>query len=69
MGMYLKYLNKKQAQKRVAMGLPADLKDMSIMTQEDAAKYRAELISKLADQGTDEARLFENAFEDMTDFQ
>ena len=69
MGMYLKFLNRKQAARRQAMGLPAELKDMSIMSQEEAGRYRQELIQTLAAQGIDEARIFENAFDDMTDFQ
>lgn len=69
MGAYLKYLNKKQEKKRVAMGLPRDLKDMSIMTTEEADKYRSELATRMREEGMDERKLWENAFNDLTDFQ
>jgi len=68
MGMYLKYLNRKQSIRRVALGLPADLKDISIMTTEEAQLYRIGLIERMRGSGIEEADLFNNAFEDMTDF-
>ena len=69
MGAYLKYLNKKQEEKRVRMGLPRELKDMSIMTAEEAEKYRVELATRMREEGMDERRLWDNAFNDMTDFE
>ena len=69
MGMYLRYLNQKQAKKRLTLGLPEHLEDMSIMTTEEAARYRETLTLKLREQGMDEKLLYENAFDDMTDFQ
>jgi hypothetical protein len=69
MGLYLKYLNRKQARRRVALGLPAELEDMSIMTSEEADAYRRDLTERLRAQGFDETKLYENAFDDMTDFE
>lgn len=69
MGMYLKYLNRKKRDQRIALGLPGDLEDMSIMTTEEAAAYRIALTERLRHQGFDEAKLYEQAFDDMTDFQ
>ena len=69
MGAYLKYLNKRQAERRVQMGLPRDLKDMSIMTSEGAEKYRAELATRMREEGMDERKLYENSFNDLTDFE
>ena len=69
MAAYLKYLNKKQGKRRVAMGLPEHLEDMSIMSINDATKYREELTLRLRSQGFDERLLFEQAFDDMTDFE
>jgi hypothetical protein len=53
----------------VALGLPGHLEDMSIMTTAEADAYRAQLIRNLTEQGFDEHRLFENSFEDITDFK
>jgi len=69
MGAYLKYLNKKQAERRIALGLPGDLKDMSIMTTVEAEEYKRQLTATMLAQGLDEAKLYENAFDDMTDFE
>ena len=69
MGAYLKYLNKKQAQRRLALGLPGELKDMSIMTTQEATAYKLELTATMEAQGLSEAKLYENAFDDMTDFE
>jgi hypothetical protein len=69
MRFYLAHLNRKQEAKRVAMGLPADLKDMSIMSHEEADAYKQELTAMLAQKGMTEAQLFENAFDDLTDKQ
>lgn len=38
MGAYAHYLNKTQERRRVALGLPANLKDMSIMSIDEAAE-------------------------------
>ncbi|RSH95547.1 hypothetical protein EHS25_000639 [Saitozyma podzolica] len=59
MGAYLKLLNRRKAAQRVELGLPADLKDMSIMSLEEAAAYREELRASLAAQGKSEAALFD----------
>lgn len=67
MGAYLKYLNKKQAERRIALGLPGELKDMSIMTMQEADAYKLELTARMAAEGLSEAKLYENAFDDMTD--
>jgi len=69
MAMYLKYLNRKQGRRRVALGLPEHIEDMSIMSIEDAAVYRASLTQALNAQGIDERLLYESAFDDMTDFE
>ncbi|WWC60757.1 uncharacterized protein I303_103333 [Kwoniella dejecticola CBS 10117] len=69
MRLYLGALNRKQARRRAAMGLPEDLKDMSIMTQQEATRYKTDLTERMKDQGLDETRLYENAFEDMTDYE
>lgn len=68
-GFYLTFLNRRQAKRRAALGLPEKLEDMSIMTTDQAEKYRTELTARMAAQGVDEATLFANSFEDMTDFQ
>nr|XP_019013873.1 allantoate transporter [Kwoniella pini CBS 10737]OCF52654.1 allantoate transporter [Kwoniella pini CBS 10737] len=69
MRFYLGALNRKQARRRAAMGLPEDLQDMSIMSQQEATTYKIELTERMKDQGMDETRLYENAFEDMTDYE
>ena len=69
MASYLKMLNRKQAKKRAELGLPADLKDVSIMTLEEAEVYRAELRNNAQMQGMDSSIVYESAFDDMTDFQ
>lgn len=69
MGLYLRYLNRKQERRRVSLGLPAKLEDMSIMSTDDAAAYRSSLSQRLRDQGFDEIKLFEGAFDDMTDLE
>ncbi|WVQ69752.1 uncharacterized protein L199_007972 [Kwoniella botswanensis] len=69
MRVYLGALNKKQAARRAAMGLPENLQDMSIMTNEEAAAYKVELTEHMKANGLDEAKLYENAFEDMTDYE
>ena len=69
MGFYLRYLNRKQEARRVAMGLPNDIKDMSIMTTAEADAYKVELAQLMAAAGVNFDKLSENAFDDMTDFQ
>lgn len=69
MGAYLKYLNKRQEARRVSLGLPANLKDISIMSTDDATAYRKVLSERLKAEGFDETKLNENAFDDMTDFE
>jgi hypothetical protein len=69
MGLYLRYLNRKQERRRVSLGLPAKLEDMSIMSTDDAAAYRSSLSQRLREQGFDEIKLFEGAFDDMTDLE
>ncbi|TXT08534.1 uncharacterized protein COLE_05458 [Cutaneotrichosporon oleaginosum] len=69
MGFYLRHLNRKQEARRVAMGLPAGLKDTSIMTHEEAAAYKLELDTKLRAAGFSPEHVNEHAFEDLTDFE
>ncbi|WVR08865.1 hypothetical protein IAU60_005924 [Kwoniella sp. DSM 27419] len=69
MRFYLVALNKRQAKRRAALGMPENLEDMSIMTTEDARAYKVKLTEHMKEQGLDEAKLYENAFDDMTDFQ
>lgn len=69
MGAYLKLWNRRKAAQRVELGLPAELKDMSIMSLEEAAAYREKLRASLAAQGKSEAALFDQAFDDLTDFE
>lgn len=69
MGFHLHRLNKKQEARRVALGLPAGLKDISIMPPQEAAEYRIVLAAKMREMGVDEAKLNDQAFDDLTDFQ
>lgn len=69
MGAYLHLLNKRKAAERERLGLPADLKDMSIMDQVQAKAYRQALREKMRAQGMDEAKIYEQSLDDMTDFQ
>lgn len=48
---------------------PAELKDMSIMDPVEADKYKIELTERLRAQGFDTQRMYQNAFDDLTDFQ
>lgn len=70
MGQYLRILNKRQEKKRVEMGLPANIKDTSIMTTTEAEAYRIELAQTMQAQGISH-EVLENAlamaFEDLTD--
>jgi hypothetical protein len=70
MGQYLRILNKRQEAKRVAMGLPANIKDTSIMTTTEAEAYRIELAEIMRAQGISQSVLDDAlalAFEDLTD--
>ncbi len=69
MGLYLRRLNRKQLQRRISLGLPAEIEDMSIMSTADAEIYRAGLTERLRQTGFDERKLFEGAFDDMTDLE
>ena len=69
MGFYLKFLNRKQEARRVAMGLPANIKDISLMSHEEAEKYKVELDQMLRAAGFDPDHFNEQAFEDLTDKQ
>lgn len=69
MGAYLKLLNRRQERRREALGLPAKLEDMSIMSLDEADAYKARLMETLRSQGHDGEQLYANAFDDMTDFE
>lgn len=69
MFFHLRRLNRRQAVRRRELGLPEDLKDISIMTIDEAAAYRAELSVVMREQGINRDIVFENAFDDMTDFE
>ncbi|WRT65301.1 uncharacterized protein IL334_002244 [Kwoniella shivajii] len=64
MALYLKYLNRRQMKKRERMGRVVNLRDMSIMTLEEAAAYKRELAA--AGESED---INSHAFDDLTDFQ
>jgi hypothetical protein len=68
-GYYLKRLNIRQAERRRALGMPADIRDMSLMPPEEAAAYKLELLEIMKADGMDESKLNANAFDDMTDFE
>ncbi|GFZ44407.1 hypothetical protein JCM24511_02129 [Saitozyma sp. JCM 24511] len=69
MGQYLRYLNRKQETRRVALGLPANIKDMSIMSTEESNAYKAELAEAMRQKGLSMEAFNDNAFDDMTDFE
>lgn len=69
MGQYLKVLNKRQEARRVALGLPANIKDISLMSVEEADKYKIELEEMMRASGVDRAHFNEQAFDDLTDFE
>lgn len=69
MGAYLKVLNRRQEAKRVALGIPANLKDISIMSTAEATAYKIELAQIMQRGGYNMDKLNENSFDDMTDFQ
>jgi len=69
MGFYLTYLNKRQERRRIEIGLPANIKDMSIMSTAEADAYKIELASMMAASGLDMSHFNESSFDDMTDFE
>jgi len=69
MAFYLGHLNKKQAARRIALGLPGDIKDVTIMPMAEAEAYKAELAEMVRAKGLAADRLNEFAFDDMTDFE
>ena len=69
MGFYLGRLNKRQEAKRIAMGMPANIKDISIMSTAEADAYKLELAQQMRNSGFDMSHFNENAFDDLTDFQ
>jgi hypothetical protein len=69
MGFYLRHLNKKQEARRVAMGMPANIKDISIMSVAEAEAYKIELTEMMARSGFDMSHFNENSFDDMTDWE
>jgi hypothetical protein len=66
---YLTYLNKRKEKQRAALGLPTDLKDISLMSSAEAAAYKIELKEILRAQGFDENKLNDSAFGDLTDWE
>lgn len=69
MSIHLRLLNRRQEARRVALGLPAGLQDISIMSAKEAEEYRVVLAQKMRESGVDESRLSDQAFDDLTDFQ
>ncbi|ORX39563.1 major facilitator superfamily domain-containing protein [Kockovaella imperatae] len=69
MGFYLGRLNKRQEERRVAMGLPRDIKDMSIMSTVEAEAYKVELAAMMASAGLSIDQFNPASFDDMTDFE
>jgi hypothetical protein len=67
MGFHLKALNRKQQQRRIALGRTGDIKDPSIMSLEEAKAYRLELKEALRAEGRDIDDLNLDAFADLTD--
>jgi hypothetical protein len=67
MGFYLARLNRSQEAKRVALGLPANIKDISIMSNAEAEAYKIELAEMMRTAGLDYAKATEGSFDDMTD--
>lgn len=67
MGFYLARLNRSQEAKRVALGLPADIKDMSIMSTAEADAYKVELAEMMRRAGMDYGKATEGSFDDLTD--
>ena len=69
MGLHLRRLNRKQEARRVALGLPANIKDTSIMSTAEADAYKVELTELMRAQGMDLDKFNEHSFDDMTDFE
>ena len=51
------------------MGLPANIKDMSLMSVEEADRYRVELEAMMLAAGVDKSLFNDQAFDDLTDFE
>jgi len=69
MGFHLRRLNRKQEARRVSLGLPANIKDTSIMSTAEADAYKVELMEQMRAQGITLDQYNEHSFDDMTDFQ
>lgn len=69
MGAHLKHLNRKQEQRRVALGRPAQVKDTSIMSLEEGRAYKEELRLALLAEGKDVKDMNLESFDDLTDRQ
>jgi hypothetical protein len=69
MAFYLRHLNKKQAARRLALGLPGEIKDMTIMPPAEAEAYKIELADMVRAKGLSMDKFNEFAFDDMTDFE
>lgn len=67
-GWYLNHLNRKQRARREALGLPGDLKDISLMSLDEADKYKVELMEMLRAKGI-ENDIYANSFDDLTDWE
>ncbi|ODO02939.1 hypothetical protein I350_05781 [Cryptococcus amylolentus CBS 6273] len=69
MSFHLRQLNRLQEARRVSLGLPANLKDVSIMNTEEAERYREELTEMMRMRRLEgaEGELNDHAFDDMTD--
>lgn len=66
MGFHLRRLNRKQEARRVALGMPANIKDISIMGTAEAEAYKIELAEMMRASGFDMAKLNANSFDDLT---
>lgn len=69
MGIHLKRLNRKQEARRIALGMPSNIKDMSIMSTAEANAYKLELAESMRAGGYNMDKLNDHAFDDMTDFE
>ncbi|GHJ88991.1 hypothetical protein NliqN6_5393 [Naganishia liquefaciens] len=67
MGFHLKALNRRQERRRVALGRPAQVKDTSVMSLEEARAYKEELKLALLAEGKDVNDLNQDSFDDLTD--
>jgi hypothetical protein len=69
MAFYLRHLKTKQAARRLALGLPGEIKDMTIMPPAEAEAYKIELADMVRAKGLSMDKFNEFAFDDMTDFE